>query len=418
MTTDARPERTIPGPVIVLPVIVFAAAIVSVMAYWLFSKTHSAPGPPPSVAVLPFEGDRLGDGIAAQIIAELGPIVGFETIAPYSSFAMRGNQDARQIAQKLNVRTVALGSIEKSTGHLKVTARLIRADDGVQLWSKSYDRDTDDIFVVEDEISNAIVDALGMKPVVPLDRARPTNPEAYDAYVRGNFAEAIERDPRYAPAYAAQAEADRRAGLVAKARAEAEKALTLDPRLGAAHLVLGEIRAIQDWDWNGASGEFERALAIDSADPTALRGMAMMVLAPDGRIKDAIGEMNRVVDLDPLNPASVTGLGLLLYLDRQFDAAIAQLKKVDSTEARDLLWNVYADSGKPAAGEEPAEASHFGRACADARLGDQAHAFDELDQAYDQHEERLAYVKTWPAFEGIRSEQRFQALLKKMNLAR
>jgi TolB-like protein len=418
MTTDARPERTIPGPVIVLPVIVFAAAIVSVMAYWLFSKTHSAPGPPPSVAVLPFEGDLLGDGIAAQIIAELGPIAGFETIARSSAFAMRGNQDARQIAQKLNVRTVVLGSVEKSAGRLKVTARLIRADDGVQLWSKSYDRDADEIFAIEDEVSNAIVDALGMKPVVPLDRARLTSLEAYDLYVQGQFAGAIQRDPKYAPAYAALAEADRRAGSVAKARAEAEKALELDPRLCAAHVVLGEIRAFNDWDWIGASGEFERALAIDAADPEALRGMAMMVLAPEGRIKDAIGEMNRVADLDPLNPAAATGLGILYYLDRQFDAAIAQLKKVDSAETRDLLWNVYADSGKHTAGENPGQASHFGKACVDARLGDKEHAFDELDRAYDRHEERLAYLKTWPALDGIRSEPRFQALLIKMNLAR
>jgi TolB-like protein len=418
MTTNAQPERTIPGPVIVLPVIVFAAAIVSVMAYWLFSKTHSAPGPPPSVAVLPFEGDRLGDGIAAQIIAELGPIVGFETIARSSSFAMRGNQDARQIAQKLNVRTVVLGSIEKSAGHLKVTARLIRSDDGVQLWAKSYDRDADEIFAIEDEISNAIVDALGMKPVVPLEHARPTSPEAYDLYVQGQFAAVIQLDPKYAPAYAALAGADRRAGSAAKAREEAEKALELDSRLCAAHVVLGEIRAFNDWDWNGASGEFERALAIDAANPEALRGMAMMVLAPAGRIKDAIGEMNRVVDLDPLNPSAAVGLGMLYYLDRQFDAAIVQLKKVDSAEARDLLWNVYADSGKPGAGEKRDEASHFGKACADARIGDKDHAFDELDRAYDRHDERLAYVKTWPAFDGIRSEPRFQALLKKMNLAR
>ena len=418
MTTDARPERTIPGPVIVLPVVVFAAAIVSIAAYWLFSKAHSAPGPPPSVAVLPFEGDRLGDGIAAQIIAEVGPIAGFETIARTSSFAMRGNQDARQIAQKLNVRTVVLGAVEKSAGHVKVTARLIRADDGVQLWAKSYDRDADEIFAIEDEISNAIVDALGMKPVVPLDRARLTNPETYDSYVRGNFAEAIEHDPKYAPAYVALAEADRQAGSVAKARAEAEKALQLDPRLCAAHVALGEIRAFNDWDWNGASGEFERALAIDAANPEALRGMAMMVLAPEGRIKDAIGEMNRVVDLDPLNPAAVTGLGMLFYLDRQFDAAIAQLKKVDSAETRDLLWNVYADSGKPPAGENPDDASHFGKACADARLGDKEGALSELERAYDQHNEQLAYVKTWPVFDGIRSEPRFQALLKKMTLAR
>jgi TolB-like protein len=417
MTTDARPERTIPGPVIVLPVLVFAAAIVSIAGYWLFSKAHSAPGPPPSIAVLPFEGDRLGDGIASQIIGELSPIVGFETIAASSSFAMRGNPGTRDISQKLNVRTLVLGHVERSAGHVKVTAKLIRADDGVPLWSKTYDRDADEIFAIEDEISSAIVDAMGMKPLVPLDHAWPTSVEAYDLYLAGTFAEAIQRDPKYAPAYAALAEADRRAGSIAKARVEADKALELDPRLGAAHVVLGQVRAFNDWDWNGARGEFERALSMDPADPEALRGMAMMVLAPEGRIKDATGEMNRVVDLDPLNTTAAAHLGMLYYLDRQFDAASTQLKRVDSAEARELLWNVDADSGKPVAGGNR-DQTPFGKACAAARHGDKAQALDELDQAYDQHDERLAYLKTWPAFDGIRSEPRFQALLVKMHLAR
>ncbi len=415
--TDVRPERTIPGPLIVLPVVVFAAAIVSILAYWLFSKAHSAPGPPPSVAVLPFEGDRLGDGIAAQIIRELSPIAGFQTIARQSAFSMRGNRDVPQIAQKLNVRTVVLGTIEKSAGRVKVAARLIRADDGFQMWSKSYDRDADEIFAIEDEISGAIVDALGMKPLVPLDRATPAGIDAYDLYLAGNFTEAIQRDPKYGPAYAALADADRRAGSIAKARAEAEKALELDPRLCAAHVVLGQVRALNDWDWSGARGEFERALSIDPADPEALRGMAMLALAPEGRIKDALGVMSRVVDLDPLNPAAAAELGILLYLDRQFDAAIAQLKKVDSAEARDLVWNVYADSGKPAPGEEPTQ-TPFAKACADARRGDKAQALDDLDRAYDLHDGQLAYLKTWPAFDGIRSDPRLQALLRKMNLAR
>ncbi len=388
MSSNAQPERTIPGPVIVLPVIVFAAAIVSISAYWLFSKAHSAPGPPPSLAVLPFEGDRLGDGIAAQIIRELSPIAGFETIAPTSSFALRGTQDLHPIAQKLNVRTVVLGTIERSADRVKVTARLVGADDGVPLWSKTYDRPADEIFAIEDEISGAIVDALAMRPVVPLDRARPTSLEAYDLYLQGNFEAAIQRDPKYAPAYAALAGADRRAGLIAKARAEAEKALQLDPQSCAAHVVLGQIRAFNDWDWNGANGEFERALAINSADSDALRGMAMMYLAPIGRVKDAIGQMNRVMDLDPLNSTAAAERGMLLNLDRQVDTA-----------------------------KEGAE-SPFGRACAAARRGDKAQALDELDRAYDQHDEQLAYVKTWPALEGLRSEPRFQALLKKMNLAR
>jgi TolB-like protein/Tfp pilus assembly protein PilF len=408
MDLEARPERTIPGPVIVLPVLVFAAAIVSIAAYWLFSKAHSAPGPPPSIAVLPFEGDRLGDGVADQVTRELSPVPAFVAIARTSAFALRGNRDAREIGAKLNVRTVLLGSVEKSAGHVRVSARLIRAGDGATLWSKTYDRDADEIFAVEDQVSSAVVDALGLKSVVPLDHARVTSVEAYELYLQGEFQQAIEKDPKYAPAYAALADVDRRAGSMAKARNEAEKALALDPRLASAHVVLGEIRAFNDWDWNGASGEFERALSIDAADPDALRAMAMMYLAPAGRIKDAMGEMNRVVDLDPLNPAPAAQLGLLLYLDRQTDAAIAQLKKVDSAEARDLLSQVAG--GKP---DDP-----FGRACADARSGDQAGALDELERAYAEHDERLAYVRPWPAFNGIRSEPRFQALLKKMNLAR
>jgi TolB-like protein/tetratricopeptide (TPR) repeat protein len=412
MNTQPQPERTIPGPVIVLPVLVFAAAIVSIAAYWLFSTAHSAPGPPPSIAILPFEGDRLGDGIARQIIAELSPIAGFETIAWPSSAAMRGQQDARQIGQKLNVRNVVLGSVEKSGDQVKVSARLIRADDGDQLWSKSYDRDASEIFAIEDEISGALVDALGLKPVVPLDHAKPTSLEAYGLYLAGSFEEAIQSDPRYAPAYAALAESDRLAGSIPKARAEAEKALELDPRNAAAHVVLGEIRAVNDWDWNGARGEFERALAIDSADTDALHWMATMVLAPAGRVKDAIGEVNRAMDLDPLNPAPAADLGLLLYLDRQSDAAIAQLKKTGSTEARELLQRISHDAGE--AGEKE---TAFDAACADAKLGDKTRALDELDRAYDQHDWLLAYLKTWPELDPLRSEPRFQALVKKMNLA-
>jgi serine/threonine-protein kinase len=178
-------------------------------------------------------------------------------------------------------------------------------------------------------------------------------------------------------------------------------------------VVLGEIRASNDWDWNGARGEFERALAIDSADTDALTGMAMMVFAPEGQVKDAIGELNRVVDLDPLDPAPAADLGLLLYLDRQSDAAIAQLKKADSAEAREMLQRISQGARKA-----PESETAFDAACAYAKLGEKNRALDELDRAYDQHDQKLAYLKSWPDFDALRADPRFQALLKKMNLAR
>jgi TolB-like protein/Tfp pilus assembly protein PilF len=405
MSMDARTERTIPGPVIVLPVLVFAAAVISIAAYWLFSKAHSAPGPPPSIAVLPFEGDRLGDGVAAQIIRELSPVPGFETIARQSSFLLRGQRDTHEIAHKLNVRNVLFGGVERDGEHVRVSARLIRADDGVPLWQKIYERDTNEIFTIEDEISNALVDALGLKSVVPLDHARATGIEAYQLYLQGAFEQAVQKDPKYAPAYAAQADADLRAGSAEKARAEAEKALNLDPRLAAAHIVLGRVKSFNDLDWNGARTEFERALAIDSADPEALRGMAMTVLAPEGRIKDAIGQMNRVVDLDPLNPAAATDLGVLLYLNGEFDASIAELKKAGSPEAQEMLRGMQTGSG-----------AAIWAAQSDAKKGEKAAALDQLERAYQQRDPLLPYLKTLPGIDAIRSEPRYQALLAKMHL--
>jgi TolB-like protein len=435
MSEEAPKERTIPGPLIVLPVLVFAAAVVSILGYWLFSKAHSAPGPPPSIAVLPFvskDVQFLGDGIAEQVIEELSPIPDFVTIARTSVLAMRGSTDVKQIGAKLNVRTVMFGTVERAGGKVQVSARLLSAGDGSQIWAKSWDREAPESFAIEDEIARAVVDALGLRLAVPLEHAAVTTVEAYDSYLKGRdwrlqgderahatalYRQAVNLDLRYAPAYARLAEESRvlaylpeswQAGT-ADARSEAMRAAQLDPQLAFPHVVLGELNA-GDWNWRGARGELERALALNSADPEAMTALAMWYLAPMGSVKDAIGEMNHVVDLDPLNPDARTDLGLLLYLDKQNDAAVAQLKGVDSAEAKFLLSLMNSVSGE--ASENP-----FRKACALARRGELNGAMDALDQAVAQHDPYLAYLKTWPAFDTLRSGPRFQALLKKLNLA-
>ena len=432
--SEPAPRRSIPGPIIVLPILVIAGVAVSIAGYWLFSKAHSAPGPPPSIAVLPFESKSarfLGDGVTVQVIDELSPIPDFLAIARTSTFALRGEHNVQEIGRKLNVRTVMLGSLERSGDRVQVSARLISAQDGAQLWSKNYDRASDEIFAIEDEIAREIVDALGLRLPVPLDHAAVTTVEAYHSYLRARswrlegdepaqaailYKKAIALDPRYAPAYAGLAEDSLQwailpgnwEGETADARAEALKALELDPRLALPHVVLGELKA-NTWDWRSALGEFERALAINSADPHAMRALAMLNLAPMGHVKDAISEMNRVLDLDPLDPAVRHDLGLLLYLDREFDAAVAQLKDLNSPHVRFLLAQIR--------GGEAEQPNAFAKACSYARAGDPAHAMDSLEEAYQQRDPDLAYLKTWPAFDALRSDPRFQALLKKLNLA-
>lgn len=448
--SEEAPRRSVPGPVIVLPLIVIAAAVVSIAAYWLFSTAHSAPGPPPSIAVLPFESKSaqfLGDGVAEQVIEELGQIPDFLTIARTSAFAMRGEQNVQEIGRKLNVRTVLLGTLEHSGDRVEVSERLMSAQDGAQLWSKNYDRAADEIFGIEDEIARGIVDALGLRLPVPLEHATATSLGAYECYLRdcndmesrphGHLLDAIGMDPQYAPAYAALAEANVHDDP-ARALEMAKKALDLDPQLLSPHVVLGELAA-RDWNWKGARGEFERGLAINSADPRAMAALAMWYLAPMGNVKDAIGEMNHVQDIDPLNPTVRMQLGTLDNLDHQFGAAIELLKNDKPNEA---LFQAYLGAGRieEARGANPnidnpemlaAEGkadearrilatdhvSPFRAACAYARMGDKDRAIDQLEIAYRQHEEMLAYLKTWPVFDTLRSDPRFQALLKKLNLA-
>lgn len=166
-----RKERTVPGRWIVLAIVVFAAVGITFAIHWMQTRAGSNPPPPPSIAVLPFvdlsaekNQEHLCDSMTEQIIDAVSRTAGFQVADRSSVFALKGRpQDAREIGQKLTVRTVLQGSVQRSGSRVRVTAQLINTSDGFHLWSQSYDRDIKDISALEDQISRAVIDALQIK---------------------------------------------------------------------------------------------------------------------------------------------------------------------------------------------------------------------------------------------------------------
>jgi serine/threonine-protein kinase len=246
-----------------------------------------------------------------------------------------------------------------------------------------------------------------------------------------------------------------------KAKAAAERAIALDPKLDSAHVALADVKAIYDYDWDGAQKEFARAIEVNPACSNAMFSHSLLYLTPRGRTKEAIEEMKRALELDPLNPVFGTYLGTIYYIDRQNDAAITQLRKVliiapEFHEAEGTLFHVYLDTGKfadaraeldrlnAAAGiTSPDEADALllaaeGRqdaaravlaglnhqsgpmmvtgASAYLRLGEKEQAMETLERAYERRDGMLAFSYVWPEMEGLRGEPRFRALLQKLHL--
>src|SRR5499433_693664 len=190
----------------------------------------------PSIAVLPFtdvspakDQEYFSDGLSEQLIRDLAKVSGLKVVGRSSAFQFKGkNEDLRDVGRKLGVANVHEGSVRRDGNHLRITAELIKADDGFQLWSQTYDREIKDIFAVQDEISRSTTEALQLKLLgssgqeVP-STVRSANPEAYQAYLQANYFKvrgeskedlgkalaytdtAIKLDEKYAPSWALRA---------------------------------------------------------------------------------------------------------------------------------------------------------------------------------------------------------------------
>ena len=341
-----------------------AAALRSVRPPGPTDATAGQPSSPTrSIAVLPFvdmspQKDQayFCDGLAEELMNALTHIKSFRVAARTSAFACRDKDyDVREIGEKLNVETVLEGSIRKAGNRLRITAQLINADDGYHLWSEKYDRELEDIFAIQDEISFAIVDKLKVEllgdEAALLVKRGTTDLEAYELYAKGRFfweqrgeglgkaiqcfKGALARDPKYALAYSGLADCYTLLGfygiLPAKdvfppAREAALKAIELDGTLAEPHSSLGFIHLFYDWDLPQAGLEFGKAIELNPGYAPA-RYWYAAALAVSSRWAEADSEHERAVEADPLSLQAHTQYGWVLVGTREHDRAEARLGK-------------------------------------------------------------------------------------------
>jgi serine/threonine protein kinase/Tfp pilus assembly protein PilF len=317
-----------------------------------------------SIAVLPFtnmsadpEQEYFCDGMAEELINALTHIKDLRVVARTSAFSFKGKDvDIGEIGKKLRVDKVLEGSVRKAGNRLRITAQLINVEDGYHLWSERYDREMEDIFAIQDEVTLAIVDKLKVDLLgegkAKLVKRHTEDSEAYNLYLKGRyfwnkrtgdglkkaiefFQKAIENDPSYAPAYSGLADSFSVLGFYGfsspreafpKAKAAAQKALEIDDTLDEAHASIAYISIFYDWNWDTAERSIKRALELNPGCPTAHHIYAAY-FAIMGRFNEAIAEMKRSVEIDPLSIRLHTELGNYLGWSGRLDEAIEQLQK-------------------------------------------------------------------------------------------
>jgi serine/threonine protein kinase/tetratricopeptide (TPR) repeat protein len=320
-----------------------------------------------SIAVLPFVDMSRGKdqeyfchGITEEIITALTAVPGLQVISRTSAFAFQSKDlDVTEIGRRLRVTTILEGSVRKSGDRVRVTAQLVNAQDGYQIWSKRFDRELSDVFVIQDEIAASILAEFRIGRELSLLKHAPLNVPAHDAYLRGmyalnkwteaavrhaidDFEEAISADANFAPAYAALADAHIwfYSGLgilpanetVPRARQAVDKALTLDANLAQAYKVRGLIAMNHDWDRRAAEQALTRALQLGPGSASAYLWNAWRLALLEKRHDLALIELEEAERLDPLDLQVKTQIGYVHHFRHDLDRAIAQFEKVVSLE--------------------------------------------------------------------------------------
>jgi TolB-like protein/Tfp pilus assembly protein PilF len=322
-------------------------------------RTAAAQETVPSIAVLPFvnmgndeEGEYFADGLSEELLNVLAKIKGLRVASRTSARTFKGKEvDMPTVAQQLQVANVLAGSVRKAGKRARISTQLVDAPKDHTLWSERYDRELDDIFAVQDDIAQSVVQELRErllgKPVEGAEAAkviaevqaaskgRTENPEAFRLYLQGNFfrdkltqesaaravecyEQALNLDPEYAMAWAGLSRAVSdlagqnwipRVEGYERARTAAQRAVTLEPTLPEAHTALGWVLGWYDWNWKAAETAFRRALELAPGSTLALNGAATF-FGNLGNLEQAVALFRRAVQLDPLNVPINRNLGL------------------------------------------------------------------------------------------------------------
>ncbi|MBL8229511.1 MAG: tetratricopeptide repeat protein [Bryobacterales bacterium] len=317
-----------------------------------------------SIAVLPFanlspeaDAEYFSDGLTEEIIHALTKVEGLTVVAWQSAAKLKASQtDVSEVAARLRVATVLQGSVRRAAGQVRILAKLIEADTGRIAWSDTYDRQMDDLFVIQEDIARRVADSLRLKLLgvkEPRLQVRPWKLPTYDLYLRGRFhwnkrtlegfqralecfSDAVARDPEFAPGHVGLADTHSLMvdhGLIAPrdgmplAKASALRALQLDSGLAEAYTSLGFIASAYEWNWEQAEKYYLHSLGIQPGYATTYHWYACDLLALTGRFEEAREVMRVALRLDPLSPVMMSSAGYIELLAGRMDAALAAIEQ-------------------------------------------------------------------------------------------
>jgi len=466
----------------------------------LLEKSRSESMTKPSIAVLPFvnmsadpENEYFSDGLAEDLINALTKIQDLHVMARTSSFAFKGEKkNISEIGQELKVDNLLEGSVRKVGDRVRITAQLVKVENGYHLWSEQYDRKLEDVFAIQDEITERIMDKLKVTFDLKETRSQEMssiNMEAYDLYLKGRYylnrlsidkaigyyKQAVEKDPNYALAYSAVAEAFTLLSTgfdilpskdaMPAARENAQKALKLDPNLAEAYVSLGLVALSYDWDREAAKKYFQKAIELNPNSLSAHQWIEFYWSYMEANFDESYVHLKKAQELDPLNLMIKTRLGFISLLRRDYDRAIEQFKAfVDFEPNFALGYNCLAaaygvkgmydeaikygekalEIGPPLVGyislmawcyglagkkdkantlitelierSKKGYVSSFWVAAGYLGLGDFDKVFEWLEKAFEEQDSNLIYVTVPPSMDPLRSDPRYKQLLVKMGL--
>ena len=443
--------------------------------------------------------DHFVEGMHHALIAELSRVAGVTMTSRTSAMRYRDtDKSIPQIARELGADGLIEGSVFREGDQVRITVQLIHGASNRHIWSESYQRGLRDVLILQSEVARAIATQIGLTLTPDQEgraaSVRPVDPEAYTLYLRGNFQairreypdaiehyqEAIAIDSSFAPAHAGLAIASIEMGLfftdsptefhglATRTRAAALKALELDSRQAEAHVALGRVKQLVDWDWTGADAAFRRGIDLNPSSTPALL-VYHNYLITMGRFDEAVAISRVMMDRDPLAPYSHNSLAFaLLHLGHYADALEHNRRALelepDNGDFRVLRGELYVQMGRfdealtSAEGTEPFVTNSPGgpdmgaefrlgyiyakagrrdnalrildrmttRAQADSTspvqlavmhlaLDHKQEALALLEQGYEQRDPRAVFLKGYYMVDPLRDDPRFQRLLEQMN---